>query len=119
MPSSHYPVSLLHEVALQAPSRHVALLRDLRDRKRLRSVLRHPFDDMRHHVPSSLLQSTLLEQHRDVGHALDGVVVIPQKHEDVVIEKALEKAGAENLVRKEIEENGMSGTDAFKKYGVL
>ncbi len=43
----------------------------------------------------------------------------PRKHEDVVIEKALEKAGAENLVRKEIEENGMSSTDAFKKYGVL
>jgi 4-hydroxy-4-methyl-2-oxoglutarate aldolase len=50
---------------------------------------------------------------------LDGVVVIPKKHEDVVIEKALEKAGAENLVRKEIEENGMSSTEAFRKYGVL
>ena len=50
---------------------------------------------------------------------LDGVVVIPRKHEDVVIERALEKAGAENLVRKAIEENGMSSTEAFRKYGDL
>lgn len=50
---------------------------------------------------------------------LDGVVIVPQKHEDEVLVKAIEKATAENLVRKEIEENGMSSTDAFKKYGVL
>lgn len=48
----------------------------------------------------------------------DGVVVIPKKHETEVIEKALEKARGEKLVRKEIE-NGMSSTDAFKKYGIL
>lgn len=50
---------------------------------------------------------------------LDGVVVIPQEIEKEVFEKAVEKATAENLVRKEIEENGMSSTDAFAKYGVL
>ena len=50
---------------------------------------------------------------------LDGVVIIPKELEQTVLEKALEKASAENVVRKEIEENGMSSTDAFKKYGVL
>jgi 4-hydroxy-4-methyl-2-oxoglutarate aldolase len=49
---------------------------------------------------------------------LDGVVIVPRTLEDEVIEKALEKANSENLVRKEIE-GGMSSTDAFKKYGVL
>jgi regulator of RNase E activity RraA len=49
---------------------------------------------------------------------LDGVVVIPRKHERHVIERAVEKANAENVVRKAIE-SGMSATEAFKKYGVL
>ena len=49
---------------------------------------------------------------------LDGVVVVPKKHEVDVITRAVEKASAENLVRKEIE-NGMSSTEAFQKYGVL
>lgn len=49
---------------------------------------------------------------------LDGVVVIPKKIEAEVIEKALEKARKENVVRKAIEA-GMSSTDALKKYGVL
>ncbi|MDH7459714.1 RraA family protein [Chitinophagaceae bacterium 26-R-25] len=49
---------------------------------------------------------------------LDGVLVIPQKYEEEVILKALEKARGEKVVRKEIE-NGMSSTDAFKKYGIL
>lgn len=49
---------------------------------------------------------------------LDGVVVIPQEVEDEVFDKAVGKASAENLVRKEIE-NGMSSTAAFHKYGVL
>lgn len=48
----------------------------------------------------------------------DGVLVIPKAVEKEVIERALEKASAENLVRKEIE-NGMSSTEAFRKYGVL
>lgn len=49
---------------------------------------------------------------------LDGVVVIPQEHESAVIARALDKASAENLVRKAIEA-GMSATDAFRTYGVL
>jgi regulator of RNase E activity RraA len=49
---------------------------------------------------------------------LDGVVIIPKRHEVEVIEKALEKARGEKLVRKEIE-NGMSSSDAFRKYGIL
>jgi len=49
---------------------------------------------------------------------IDGVVVIPQAFEDEVIERALEKASAENIVRRAIE-GGMSSTDAFAEYGVL
>lgn len=49
---------------------------------------------------------------------IDGVVIIPAKHEEAVIERALEKAARENTVRQEIE-GGMSSTDAFRKYGVL
>lgn len=49
---------------------------------------------------------------------LDGVVVIPKKIEEQVIEKALEKARKENVVRKAIEA-GMSSTAALKEYGVL
>lgn len=49
---------------------------------------------------------------------LDGVVVIPRAHEAEVIERALEKARGEKLVRKEIEA-GMSSTQAFAKYGIL
>ncbi|MDR3460331.1 MAG: RraA family protein [Verrucomicrobiae bacterium] len=49
---------------------------------------------------------------------LDGVVIVPQKVEAEVIEKALGKARGEKLVRKEIEA-GLSSTAAFKKYGIL
>ena len=49
---------------------------------------------------------------------LDGVVIVPRRHEAEVIERALEKARGEKLVRKEIE-NGMSSTEAFRKYGIL
>jgi regulator of RNase E activity RraA len=49
---------------------------------------------------------------------LDGVLIIPRKHEVEVIRKALEKARGEKLVRKEIE-GGMSSTAAFQKYGIL
>jgi regulator of RNase E activity RraA len=49
---------------------------------------------------------------------LDGVVVVPQLIEKVVIIKAIQKVRGEKLVRKEIE-NGMSSTDAFAKYGIL
>lgn len=49
---------------------------------------------------------------------LDGVLVIPREVEEIVVKKALEKARGEKLVRKEIE-NGMSSTEAYKKYGIL
>lgn len=49
---------------------------------------------------------------------LDGVVIVPRQIEAEVIERALAKARGEKLVRKEIEA-GMSGTEAFKKYGIL
>ncbi len=49
---------------------------------------------------------------------MDGVVIIPKQLETEVIQKAVQKARGEKLVRKEIE-NGMSSTDAFAKYGIL
>lgn len=49
---------------------------------------------------------------------MDGVLIVPKEIEEEVIEKALTKARAEKKVREEIE-NGMSSTEAFKKYGVL
>jgi len=49
---------------------------------------------------------------------LDGVLVIPAEHEAEVIERAMEKARGEKLVRKEIEA-GLSSTAAFEKYGIL
>jgi len=49
---------------------------------------------------------------------MDGVLIIPAIYEKEVVQKALEKARGEKLVRKEIE-NGMSSGDAFKKYGIL
>ncbi|MFE7245306.1 RraA family protein [Streptomyces sp. NPDC057580] len=48
----------------------------------------------------------------------DGVLVVPSAVEDEVLERALEKASAENLVRQAIE-NGMSSTEAFAEFGVL
>jgi 4-hydroxy-4-methyl-2-oxoglutarate aldolase len=49
---------------------------------------------------------------------LDGVLIIPRELEAEVIELALVKARGEKTVRKAIE-NGMSSTDAFKKFGIL
>jgi regulator of RNase E activity RraA len=48
----------------------------------------------------------------------DGVLVIPAEIEDEVVERALTKASAENVVRQAIE-GGMSTTEAFATYGVL
>ncbi len=48
----------------------------------------------------------------------DGVLVIPARLEEEVIELALEKARGENRVRREIE-NGISATEALRKYGIL
>jgi 4-hydroxy-4-methyl-2-oxoglutarate aldolase len=49
---------------------------------------------------------------------IDGVLIIPREVRDDVIEKALEKAAGEKLVRKAIE-GGMSATQAFARYGIL
>lgn len=49
---------------------------------------------------------------------VDGVVVVPGDVESEVIERGLEKASAENAVRKAIE-GGMSTVKAFDTYGVL
>ena len=49
---------------------------------------------------------------------LDGVVIVPQAVEKEVFERALEKARAEKVVRKDIE-GGLSSTEAFRKYGIL
>ncbi len=49
---------------------------------------------------------------------LDGVLVVPRVAETEAIQKALEKARGEKVVRKEIED-GMSSTSAFEKYGIL
>lgn len=49
---------------------------------------------------------------------IDGVLVIPKTIYVEVIEKALEKARGEKLVRKAIE-GGMSATDAFIEFGIL
>jgi regulator of RNase E activity RraA len=49
---------------------------------------------------------------------VDGVVVVPRALEEEVLERALEKASAENTVLTAIRD-GMSSTDAFAKYGVL
>jgi 4-hydroxy-4-methyl-2-oxoglutarate aldolase len=49
---------------------------------------------------------------------IDGVVVVPQAVEREAIEKALEKARGEKVVRKAIE-GGMSSTEAFRKFGIL
>ncbi|MEY8351833.1 RraA family protein [Lachnospiraceae bacterium 54-53] len=49
---------------------------------------------------------------------VDGVLIIPGHLADEVIEKALEKAAGEKVVRKAIE-GGMSATAAFARYGIL
>jgi regulator of RNase E activity RraA len=48
----------------------------------------------------------------------DGVLIIPAELEADVITLALEKARGEKVVRRAIE-NGMSSTDAFKRFGIL
>lgn len=49
---------------------------------------------------------------------IDGVLVIPAEVEDEVVERALEKAATENVVRIAIEA-GLSATEAFARHGVL
>lgn len=49
---------------------------------------------------------------------VDGVLIIPKEVYPEVIERALEKASGEKLVRKAIE-GGMSATEAFARFGIL
>lgn len=49
---------------------------------------------------------------------IDGVLIIPKEAAEEVLQKALEKAAGEKLVRKAIE-GGMSATNAFAKFGIL
>jgi regulator of RNase E activity RraA len=49
---------------------------------------------------------------------LDGVLVIPRQAEEEAIRKALDKAGAENMVRDAIR-GGMGTVEAFKTFGVM
>ena len=49
---------------------------------------------------------------------MDGILIIPKEYEEKVVQEALEKAGTEKTVLQKIE-NGMSSTEAFRKYGVL
>ena len=44
--------------------------------------------------------------------------MIPKECAEEVLEKSLEKASGEKVVRKAIE-GGMSATEAFAKYGIL
>jgi regulator of RNase E activity RraA len=64
------------------------------------------------------IEGTLVEPGDLVFGDIDGVVIVPSNLEREVIRRALEKARAEKVVRKEIE-NGMSSTAAFEKYGIL
>ena len=49
---------------------------------------------------------------------LDGVVIVPRALEGEVIQRAIEKARGEKVVRQAIE-GGMTATAAFKKFGIL
>ena len=49
---------------------------------------------------------------------IDGIVVIPQEHIEKVINKAVEKISAENVVRDELRA-GKSVKEVFDKYGIL
>jgi regulator of RNase E activity RraA len=48
----------------------------------------------------------------------DGVLVVPREAEAETINRALEKARGEKVVRREIEA-GASSTETFRKYGIL
>lgn len=49
---------------------------------------------------------------------VDGIVVIPKNHIDKVIDKAVKKVSAENVVRDELKA-GESIKVVFDKYGIL
>ncbi len=49
---------------------------------------------------------------------VDGVLVVPREAEEEIFMGAIEKARGEKLVQKAIEE-GMSASEAFKKFGIM
>ena len=49
---------------------------------------------------------------------VDGVVIIPQEHEETIIQSALDKVRGENRVRTAIEA-GMSTVEAFRTFGIM
>lgn len=49
---------------------------------------------------------------------IDGVLVIPQKHEKEIIRRAYEKATGEKTVFKAIQ-GGMSAVESFSKHGIM
>lgn len=49
---------------------------------------------------------------------IDGVCVVPQRIENEVFQKAIEKARGEKIVQEAIK-NGMSAKEAFDKYGIM
>ncbi|MBM80265.1 MAG: dimethylmenaquinone methyltransferase [Planctomycetaceae bacterium] len=49
---------------------------------------------------------------------VDGIVVVPQAHEEEALKRAWDKVHAENITRDAIR-NGMKATEAYEKYGVL
>lgn len=49
---------------------------------------------------------------------IDGVLVVPAEHEELIFTGALEKARAEKTVQKAIAE-GMTANEAFAKFGIL
>jgi regulator of RNase E activity RraA len=49
---------------------------------------------------------------------IDGVCIVPRKHEVDIITLSIEKARGEKLVKKAIE-SGMSASEAFRRYGIM
>ena len=49
---------------------------------------------------------------------IDGVVIIPQEHEDEVIEAALQKVRGENMIKKLIQD-GMPTRQVWDEYGIM
>ena len=49
----------------------------------------------------------------------DGVLVIPKETEEEVFVKAIEKASIEKLVLRTLENDGLSSSAAFNKFGIM
>jgi regulator of RNase E activity RraA len=49
----------------------------------------------------------------------DGVLVIPKETEEEVFVKAIEKASIEKLVLRTLEDDGLSSSAAFNKFGIM